>query len=383
MTRLPVPLVVAVCATTVVMAWQEPQFRSAAHTVSVYTTVVDRDGRLVPDLKREDFEVLDNGKPQPITVFANDVQPITIVVMLDRSGSMASHFELVRDAADHFVSNLLPKDRAKIGSFSDSIRISPDEFTSDPDVMRRILRTELLPPGLTPLWSATSAAMDALTNHEGRRVVLLFTDGLDTPQFGRSVSFAKVRGRSQTEEIMVYGIGLSEQCADRRDVTTPARRTGGGGILFQIRGPGTGVPSGPIGGGPSGPFGGRPGVPSPGLPVPGPPVPVPGAPTRFPPVGGGPRTAPDPAPLVRCTNSGPDPDLRELSAVGGGGYFELRSTDDLASTFARVAEELHHQYLIAFDAKELDNKLHQLEVRVRDSNLRPRARSSYLASRDK
>jgi VWFA-related protein len=80
----------------VLLARQEPSFRAATHTVSIYATVVDSTGRLVPDLTKADFEVFDNGQPQSISVFANDIQPITIVIMLDRSGSMVGNFRLVR-----------------------------------------------------------------------------------------------------------------------------------------------------------------------------------------------------------------------------------------------------------------------------------------------
>jgi hypothetical protein len=77
--------------------------------------------------------------------------------------------------------------------------------------------------------------------------------------------------------------------------------------------------------------------------------------------------------------SGPDGDLRELAATGGGGYFELRSSDDLRTTFARVADELHHQYLLAFNAPRQDHTLHRLEVRVRQPHMTVRARRNYVA----
>jgi hypothetical protein len=80
-----------------------------------------------------------------------------------------------------------------------------------------------------------------------------------------------------------------------------------------------------------------------------------------------------------CVESGPDPDLRELAAVGGGGYFELRSQADLRTTFARVADELHHQYLLAFSAPRIDHALHRLEVRVRQPGMTVRARRNYVA----
>ena len=71
------------------VAAQQPTFRSnTGAVVSIFATVLDRDNRLVPDLTQEDFEVLDNDKPQPIVLFENETHPITVVVMLDTSGSM-------------------------------------------------------------------------------------------------------------------------------------------------------------------------------------------------------------------------------------------------------------------------------------------------------
>ena len=91
----------------------------------IYATVTDSSGRLVPDLEQKHFEVFDDGKPQEITLFKSDVQPITVVVMLDTSGSMTANLELLKQSAEQFVIRLLPEDKARIGSFSDKIIISP------------------------------------------------------------------------------------------------------------------------------------------------------------------------------------------------------------------------------------------------------------------
>ncbi|HXG69492.1 MAG TPA: hypothetical protein VNJ04_02655, partial [Gemmatimonadaceae bacterium] len=90
------------------LAGQQPTFKSGARSVAVYATVTDKDGRLVPDLSRDDFEVRDNGKAQPISVFSNEVQPISVVMMLDRSGSMQGNFGLVQAAGEAFVRAMLP-----------------------------------------------------------------------------------------------------------------------------------------------------------------------------------------------------------------------------------------------------------------------------------
>jgi VWFA-related protein len=336
---------------------QQSTFRSGTNTVSIYATVTDAEGRLVTDLSADDFEVYDDRRRQELTVFANDRQPLSMVVMLDRSGSMSSRFELVRDAAEEFVVNLLPEDRVRIGSFSNRIQIDPESFTSDKAEMRRILREELQGAGPTPLWNATDAAMQALVDEEGRRVVLMFTDGKDTPEFGPNVRFEDLRARVRADETMIYGIGLStSRCV------TPQMPDPMGGIRFQR------WPSRPGPSGQGGPFGRPPRFP--GTP------PIRGLPpVVVPPPNPSPRTS-----STRCSEADPDPELRELVEIGGGGYFELRSTDNLRETFSRVAAELHHQYLLAFTAEELDNRLHELEVRVLQPDMLVRARRSYFAA---
>src|SRR5918912_881602 len=79
-------------------AWQaqapQPAFRSGTQVVSIFATVVDADKRLVPSLTQDDFEILDNDKPQSITLFNNEIQPITVIVMLDTSLSMTGSIAL-------------------------------------------------------------------------------------------------------------------------------------------------------------------------------------------------------------------------------------------------------------------------------------------------
>jgi VWFA-related protein len=285
----------------------QSQFRSTARTVPVYVTVTGSDGRLVTDLTQDDFEVYDNGERQEITVFSNDVQPINVVLMLDRSGSVVANFRLVRLGAEQFVARLLPEDQARIGSFSYRIQVDPREFTNDHDELLSILRNELQEAGPTPLWNAVDVAMTALLHQEGRRVVLVFTDGADRPT-RRGVSRNDVLDRAREENVMVYGIGLTGQ--------------------------------GPGGGGRRG-----------------------GRRSR-----GGSRTAQE-----------PDKGLIELAAESGGGYFAISSTNNLAETFARVADELHRQYSIGFTPSTLDGKTHDLEVRLVGEGLTARARQSYVA----
>ena len=112
-----------VCAPIAARQAQPPQFGAANRTVAVYATVTGARGRLVPDLTRDDFAIDDNGKRQALTLFANDIQPITLIMLLDRSGSMKPNFELEERAAEAFVHAMLPADKARIGSFA---KIHPD-----------------------------------------------------------------------------------------------------------------------------------------------------------------------------------------------------------------------------------------------------------------
>jgi Ca-activated chloride channel homolog len=286
-------LLSAVLATAAVLAQQQPPFRATVQTVAVYATVLDEAGRLVPNLEREHFEILDNGVPQPLTIFRSDVQPIKVVVMLDTSGSMTLHLQLLKQAAEQFVLRLLPDDRARIGSFSDKIILS-DTFTGNRDDLIRVLHNDIQYGNPTHLWDAIDYSMTALSREEGRRVVLVFTDGADA--YSKKVSFNEVVTRAQNEEFMIYAIGLQ-------------------GMV-----PGQGF-------------------------------------TR------------------------PDKGLRKLADETGGGYFELKGTAELGSTFTRVADELHRQYVLGFSPTNLDGKVHRIDVRIKVPGMTSRARKSYLANK--
>ncbi len=348
---------------------QDPQFSAGVHTVSVYATVFDSDGRLVPNLTQDDFEIFDDGVRQPITQFENAIRPVTVVMMLDRSTSVAQNFDLERDGAERLVADLLDTDRARVGSFNGMIRIEPAGFTSNRDDLIRTLHLDLLDAGVTPLWNATSAAMNALAQEPGRRVVILFTDGYDNPALpGRdTVPFAEVRNRSRVEGIMVYGVGLLSGCA-----AADAPRGLSDRRLSEQRGfppPPTPVPGTPGGGAP------QPPPPAPPLSPPG--VGVPLGPGISVPINSlfGNRMWEGP-----CAGLSPSAELKDIASDSGGGYVELRPDADLGSTFARLADELHHQYLIGITTIKIDGRTHRLDVHVRDPKMSVRARKSYVAT---
>src|SRR5437762_1293448 len=184
---------------------QQPTFRAGTQVVSLFATVTDAQKRLVPDLQQSDFEVFDNEKPQPLVFFQNETQPITVVVMLDTSGSMTLTLDLLRAAAEQFVLRLLPADKAKVGAFNDKIQIKGSKFINDRDQLVTDIKDLDFGNG-TRLWDAIAVAEDELKGVEGRRVVLVFTDGDDTES--HKWSLGKVIDRARAEEVMIYAIGL-------------------------------------------------------------------------------------------------------------------------------------------------------------------------------
>jgi Ca-activated chloride channel family protein len=183
---------------------QAPTFKSGTQIVSLFVTVADADKRLVPDLTKDDFEVFDNDKPQPIIYFDNSIHPITVIVMLDTSGSMTGTIGLLRQAAEQFIIRLLPDDKGRVGAFNDKIQFS-SRFTSDRDQLVTDVKDLDYGNG-TRLWDAVGASLDELKGIEGRRVVLVFTDGDDTES--KTMSLGKVIDRARADEVMIYAIGL-------------------------------------------------------------------------------------------------------------------------------------------------------------------------------
>jgi len=135
--------------------------------------------------------------------FDNSVQPISVVVMLDTSGSMTMPIDLLKRAAEQFVIRLLPEDKGRVGAFNDKLQIS-SRFTNNRDELVTSVHDVDYGNG-TRLWDATAMALDELKPVDGRRVVLVFTDGDDTES---KVGLGTVIERARNEETMVYAIGL-------------------------------------------------------------------------------------------------------------------------------------------------------------------------------
>lgn len=202
---------------TLLVAWlaglsaaaQQPTFKSDTAIVSIFATVTDRDNRLAFDLTKEHFEVLDNDQAQPLSIFENEARPITVVLMLDTSASMTGNLTLLRDAAEQFLIRLLPDDKAKVGAFNDKIEVS-GHFSNDRDELVAAMR-DLDYGNATRLYDAVALSLDELLGIEGRRVLVIISDGEDTSS---RVGFRTVMDRARSEEVMIYAIGLASDYFD-------------------------------------------------------------------------------------------------------------------------------------------------------------------------
>jgi Ca-activated chloride channel homolog len=234
-------LAVSLCGAAVLAIPVGAQIRVSTQTVPLYVTVIDTAKRLVPDLAREDFEVYDNGKLQTLTNFDNRVTPINVVVMLDTSGSMTLALDLVKQAAEEFLLRMLPEDRGKVGAFNDKIEVKPEAglpFSDNRDQLIRAL-SDLDFGYPTRLYDAIDFSINELKGIDGRKVVLVFTDGADTAS---RLGSGDVTERSRTDEVMVYSVGLENEYmnGNQRVRTSPDRglrrlsdETGGGFFMLK------------------------------------------------------------------------------------------------------------------------------------------------------
>ena len=204
--RVPVVLVLALF-----LQAQESQstaqlqpFRTATQLVPIYATVTDDDDRLVTDLVAENFQVFDDGKPQPLALFENSAQPITVVLLLDTSASMTLAIERMAAAAEQFVFRLLPHDRALLCVINDRIAFSAD-FTADRDELARDIREMDYGNGKR-FYDGLAASLDKLKTIGGRKIIVVFTDGEDTVS---KASRREITDRARADNVMLYAIGIA------------------------------------------------------------------------------------------------------------------------------------------------------------------------------
>ena len=169
-------VLVALLLISPVFAQQQPiQFRSSAETIEVHATVKLRNGTVARDLTKDDFELYEDGKLREITVFSKSIQPLSVAMVLDHSGSTAAHFDDVLAAGREFVGHLLRGDRMAVSSLVWDCH----EFTDKLSSVMSLLKSQMPPDNGSPIWAGVDRAMSTLEDEPGRHIVLLLSDGQD------------------------------------------------------------------------------------------------------------------------------------------------------------------------------------------------------------
>ena len=325
--------------------------RVSTTLVTIPISVMDRDGKYIPNLRKEDFRLWDDGVEQQVAYFASTEQPFTVVLMIDTSGSTHFKLEEIQDAAIAFVNQLQPNDRVIVMSFDDKIRFLIDSPTND----RRALRQAIMKThtgGGTRLYDAVDQVINQHLNHiQGRKAIVLFTDGVDTTS--RRARYEDNIRDAEELDALLYPVQFDTyQDMVGGVVSWPGSRGPSsrsivlGNILGSIIfGGGRGGIGRPGGGGWPG------GVGWPGGGIPG---------------------------SSREDYRRADQYLHALADKTGARVYE--ADQNLLNAFAQVAEELRRQYSLSYYPKPIGQpgERHQIKVRMTRSDFVVRARESYI-----
>jgi len=307
--------------------------------ITIPVSVMDRDGRYVPNLQKEDFRIWEDGVEQEVAFFQSVDKPFSVVLMLDTSPSTQFRLEDIQDAAISFVDQLRSDDKVMVVSFNDNIKVLCD-LTTDREKIHRAIQRSRTGDG-TRLYDAVDMVInEQLSRIQGRKAIVLFTDGVDTTS--KRASYESNITDAQELDALIYPV----QYDTSRDMNVGNFPVGRpidiwGQILGGIFG----------GGGGGGRRGGR------------------GGGGGYPPPGG----ARDDYELANRY-------LLELANSSGGREYQADSLSNMSSAFANVAEELRRQYSIGYYPKRPPQagQRRQVKVRARQPNLAVRARDSYI-----
>jgi len=190
---------------------QQPAIRVATDVVPLSVTVTNTAHEYVADLTRDDFIILEDGKPQPLTYFGLNDVPLAVALLIDSSASMYDTLGTAQEAAIGFIRQLGEKDVAAIIDFDSNVQVR-QTFTGD----RRLLEQAILQTtagGSTVLNTAVYIALRELTRlrigeesvSARRRAMVILSDGDDTNSV---VSFDDVLDLAERSNIVIYAIGL-------------------------------------------------------------------------------------------------------------------------------------------------------------------------------
>ena len=312
--------------------------RVETNLVAFPVSVVDRDGRFITGLQKEDFQIFENNVEQKIEEFATIQQPFTVILMIDVSPSTAFQINEIHDAAIAFVDQLRAVDKVMVISFDERVRVL-SKLTNDRSILRKAILRAQFGDG-TSLYEAVDHVINQeLRKIEGRKAVVLFTDGVDTTS-RRANYQSTVRA---TEEIDALFFPI------RYDTAADMGSRGGGTNYPQQRRRGSGsvigdILSGILNGG--GTVGGN----SPG--------------------GAAGSSSSEYETGKRY--------LEELARNSGGRKYE--ANNNLTAAFSSIAEELRRQYSLGYypEVAGKTGERKQIRVRVKRPNLIVRANNSYI-----
>jgi Ca-activated chloride channel homolog len=308
--------------------------RVSTTLVTIPVSVMDRDGRYVPNLQKEEFRIWEDGVEQEVAFFQSVDKPFSVVLMLDTSPSTQFRLEDIQDAAISFINQLRSDDKVMVVSFNDDIKVLSD-FTTDRRKLQRAIENAQTDDG-TRLYDAVDMVINQkLSRVTGRKAIVLFTDGVDTTS--RRADYQSNIMDAQELDALIYPVQYDtaqDMNAGRPNVQVPVD------IFGQILG-------GIFGGGGGGRRGGM---------------------RR-----GGRGTA-------RGDYDVANQYLLELANSTGGREYRADSLQNMSSAFGNVAEELRRQYSIGYYPKRPPQagQRRQIRVRARQPNLAVRARDSYI-----
>lgn len=307
--------------------------------VTMPVSVLDRDGRFVPGLQAKDFQIFENGVQQKVGFFQSVEQPFTVVLMIDVSPSTQYRIDEIQNAAISFIDQLRANDRVEVIAFDERVHVL-SRPTNDRYQLRNAIRMAEFGDG-TSLYEAVDHVLNReLRNIEGRKAVVLFTDGVDTTS--NHADYQSTIADVEESDSLFYTIRYNTQ----RDGGFgggggwggPGRRRGGrGGNMGDIIGI-------ILGGGQ---------------------FPMPGG-------GGGGGSAGDYETGRRY--------LETLAQNSGGREFEADTLFNINSAFAGIAEELRQQYSLGYypDNVGVAGDRKQIKVRVLRPNLVVKAKTTYI-----
>ncbi len=172
--------------------------------VSIPVAVMDRDGKYIPDLTKDNFRIWENDTEQKVAYFASTEKPFTVALVIDTSASTRYKIEEIQDAAIAFVNQLRPDDKVVVVSFDDRIKGVDRRPTNDRATLRNWILDTKIGSG-TRLYDAVDQVINNVFSHiDGRKAIVLFTDGVDTTS--KNADYQSTLRDAEENDALIYPV---------------------------------------------------------------------------------------------------------------------------------------------------------------------------------